>query len=225
MHAAVEAAFPSSVGVDDGPLGELPPPVPPAPAPATSVAVGVERHEDARLLWRLDEADHRAVLYILSPSEPDCTHLVEQAGWPSRPHWDTRSYTPLLDRLSSGQLWAFRLTANPTKSIRIGDSERSQRVGHVTAAQQRDWFLHRTPGWGFHVPSTPGGDPAVLVTGRRVRTFRRGSTRAEISTAVFDGRLVVDDPETFRRALLRGLGPAKGYGCGLLTLARPPETP
>lgn len=216
LHAAVETAFPHRAGINDGPLGELPPPGP--PTPAASVA---ERPEDRRLLWRVDEIDHQATLYILSPDEPDCTHLAEQAGWPRRPHWDTRRYTPLLDRLAPGQLWAFRLTANPTKSTRIGDKTRSQRVGHVTAPQQRDWFLKRAPGWGFHVPSTTGGDPAVLVTGRRVRAFRRGNTRAEISTAVFDGRLVVDDPETFRRALVRGLGPAKGYGCGLLTLARP----
>lgn len=223
MHAAVETAFPNLAGINDGPLGELPQPGPPTPAaPATSVA---EPHEDTRLLWRVDEIDHQAILYILSPHEPDCTHLVEQAGWPSLPHWDTRSYTPLLDRLTSGQLWAFRLTANPTKSTRIGDKTRSQRVGHVTATQQRDWFLKRAPGWGFHVPPTANGDPAVLVSGRRVRTFWRGNTRAEITTAVFDGRLVVDDPQTFRRALVRGLGPAKGYGCGLLTLARPREAP
>lgn len=216
MHAAVEAAFPPAAGTDGDPLDEL---VGDPPDAGSS-----SRPDGGRVLWRVDEADHRAVLYVLSPTRPDCTHLVEQAGWPSDPRWDTRSYAPLLDRLDKGQHWAFRLTANPTKSARLGDGQRSQRVGHVTAAQQRDWFLQRAGGWGFTVPTTTNGDPAVLITGRRVRAFRRGADRVEISTAVFDGRLVIDDPDTLRAALVRGLGPAKGYGCGLLTLARPPET-
>jgi len=35
------------------------------------------------------------------------------------------------------------------------------------------------------------------------------------------GRLEVDDVELFRHALLNGMGRAKAYGCGLMTLARP----
>src|SRR5690348_11369071 len=45
-----------------------------------------------RTLWRVDRSGPHLWLYLLSPAEPDLTHLVEQAGWPSKPHWDTRSY-------------------------------------------------------------------------------------------------------------------------------------
>jgi CRISPR system Cascade subunit CasE len=36
---------------------------------------------------------------------------------------------------------------------------------------------------------------------------------------VFEGRLLITDPDALRAALVTGIGPAKGYGCGLLTLA------
>ena len=42
-----------------------------------------------------------------------------------------------------------------------------------------------------------------------------------LSTALFEGVLRVEDPAVLRTALVSGIGPAKGYGCGLLTLAAP----
>ncbi|MCI5220551.1 MAG: type I-E CRISPR-associated protein Cas6/Cse3/CasE, partial [Candidatus Electrothrix sp. LOE2] len=33
-------------------------------------------------------------------------------------------------------------------------------------------------------------------------------------------RLTVTDPNVFTRALFRGIGPAKGFGCGLLLVRR-----
>ncbi|MGC5410083.1 type I-E CRISPR-associated protein Cas6/Cse3/CasE, partial [Streptomyces sp. DT225] len=43
--------------------------------------------------------------------------------------------------------------------------------------------------------------------------------RVSIVTVTFDGHLEVTDPAVFRRALMQGIGKAKAYGCGLLTLA------
>ena len=40
-----------------------------------------------------------------------------------------------------------------------------------------------------------------------------------IRAVVFEGILKVTDAELFRSALASGIGPAKAYGCGLLTLA------
>lgn len=38
-------------------------------------------------------------------------------------------------------------------------------------------------------------------------------------TVTFDGRLEVTDPAALRRTLTQGIGKAKAYGCGLITLA------
>lgn len=41
-----------------------------------------------------------------------------------------------------------------------------------------------------------------------------------LSTVEFSGALTVTEPDAFNRALLRGIGHAKGFGCGLLLVRR-----
>lgn len=177
--------------------------------------------ETGRILWRVDRTEHRCLLYIVSPHRPDLAHLVEQAGWPSKVTWRTGDYRRLLDRLVAGQQWAFRLTANPVYNPRNGASRRrGPRYGHVTQTQQQEWLLKQAEKYGFEV-SKADESPDLVVRDRQVRRFKRDDRQVvTISTATFDGRLTVTDPDALRFALTRGIGPAKGYGCGLLTLAR-----
>lgn len=192
MHAAVMAGFP-----------------PTAP----------ERSPDGgRVLWRVDRDGTATWLYILSPTEPQLTHLAEQAGWSDNSTWATRSYVPLLDRIEKGQPWAFRLFANPVHQITRPDGKRIK-VGHVTVDQQRAWLVDKSTTLGFSVPSV-GGTPAFEVSNRQQRAFRRGQDRVTLATAQFDGTLIVDDVDLLKAALIQGIGRAKGYGCGLLTLAQ-----
>jgi CRISPR system Cascade subunit CasE len=180
--------------------------------------------EDGRVLWRLDPGRDRALtLYISSSERPDLTHLVEQAGWPTGSDpWQTASSEPLLARLQSGQRWAFRLAANPVRSVARPGHERGKRYAHVTVAQQLAWLADRADDWGFSVV-----DPSLRLTAdvtarqkvsfeRRTGGDRRGVT---ISMVTFDGTLQVTNPDALRRTLRFGAGRAKGYGCGLITLA------
>ena len=48
-----------------------------------------------------------------------------------------------------------------------------------------------------------------------------GGRRVTLQTATFDGLLQVEDATIARDTLLAGVGPAKAYGLGLLTLAPP----
>jgi CRISPR system Cascade subunit CasE len=178
-----------------------------------------------RVLWRLDAGEGEVLLYVVSPEQPDFTHLVEQAGWPTLPTWESREYAPLLDRLEAGQPWEFRLTANPTRARPVKDGARSQRFGHVTVGQQQSWLVERAARAGFELPPAPGPDGeqrpenGLVVRDRAVDRFRRGGGTVTLSRATFEGRLVVMDPSVLRGTLLGGLGPGKAYGCGLLTLA------
>lgn len=201
MHAAVLAAFPQSA------------------------------EDRGRVLWRVDRSDHQRWLYVVSRPEPDFAHVVEQAGWPTtQDTWAVRPYAPLLDRLAAGQTWAFRLTANPTRTSSAttvadgvpvvpqpgqGSPKRGKRYAHVTVAQQLEWLLARAPRCGFTVPEPD----TVVVHDRRTERFTRRGATVTIAKATYDGHLTVDDPDALRRTLTDGVGPAKGYGCGLLTLA------
>ncbi|MET9063434.1 type I-E CRISPR-associated protein Cas6/Cse3/CasE [Streptomyces antibioticus] len=120
-----------------------------------------------------------------------------------------------------------------------GSRPRGFRVAHRTVTQQLEWLLTRCERHGFTIPdatATPpapgleetGTDgqelsagPAVAVVSRDILRFnkRKDGPRVTLSTATFEGRLRVSDPDALRATLLGGIGPAKGYGQGLLTLA------
>lgn len=182
-----------------------------------------------RVLWRVDRGTTTA-LYILSPLEPDCSQLVAEmgaAGTQAR----TLDYSPFLASLDAGQLWAFRLAANPSYSASRGPGVRGQRYGHVTVEQQRQWLVERAPRHGFelmpvdHVDDE-GSDGAVMVVHRERPVFNRrrsegeGRDRVTINRTLYEGVLRITDPESLRRALIAGIGRSKAYGCGLMTLAR-----
>lgn len=203
MHAAVEASFPA---LTQG-SGEA----------------------SGRRLWRVDDGNPNPILYVVSDSAPDFTHIEEQAGWPTQPSWAVADYSPLLSGLSEGQLWEFRLAANPVHSVRQDDGKRSKRFAHVTVAQQEAWLAQRADklGVAFDVgissaeDSHLDGGPAPTsfrIDERRLMKFRRKNTTVTVRKVRFDGLLRVTDPQALREALLNGIGPAKAYGCGLLTL-------
>lgn len=194
---------------------------------AVMAAFAPEAHDamQGRVLWRVDHDGHRHTLYVTSPVEPDLMHLVEQAGWSEQP-WQSTDYGPFLRRLTRGQRWAFRLTANPVKAKAQPDGRRSRLLPHVTPDQQMAWLTARAEGWGFSVPAAADdGPPALSVTRRHDEHFGRGHDgggrsrhRVTLRVVQFDGVLDVDDADRLRSALTEGMGRAKGYGCGLMTL-------
>jgi len=183
--------------------------------------------ERERVLWRLDEPDrHTLNLYIVSATEPSLETMVEQAGWQTQPVWRTADYRRFLDGLESGQRWIFRLRANPVVSVRPEGGGRGQRVPLARAEEQEAWLLGRASRLGFAVVQGDQGRPNLQVSDRHRDAFRRGwgsdARTVTLATARFDGVLEVTDPSALRSTLQQGVGSAKGYGCGLMTLARLP---
>ncbi|MFC8270141.1 type I-E CRISPR-associated protein Cas6/Cse3/CasE [Streptomyces cinereoruber] len=231
LHAAVMSSFPTLLPTDQ-------------PTPDTP-----------RVLWRLDHnAPGEVLLYLVSPDAPDLTHLVEQAGWPTAlvdgPGWQTRSYTPFLDNLTTGTHWDFRLTANPVHHIRRTDDEPRKRTAHLTPHHQMGWLLDpaRQERGGFRILEKPkdkrllpqgtthqghehhGDRYQLTVRDHHTSTFGKtpppGTRRGKpvtLVTVTYDGRLEITDPDLMRRTLTQGLGKAKAYGCGLMTLAPLPQ--
>ncbi|MFD4997818.1 type I-E CRISPR-associated protein Cas6/Cse3/CasE [Streptomyces buecherae] len=211
MHGAVNMAFPESPPRDG---------------------------QNPRVLWRVDQGhDRRALLFIVSPTRPDLTHLVEQAGWPmtDEPRWQTFDYATFLHALKPGDAWSFRLTANPVHNIRLPTDPpdaRSKRTAHRTPRHQLRWLLERQEKSGFEVlRKSPeqrmlefGDEHEIILRDALPLQFRRAPgvpTKNDVrfTKVTYDGRLRVTDADSFRRTLTHGLGKAKAYGCGLMTLA------
>lgn len=197
---------------------------------------------DERVLWRLEwDSPHRARLLVLTQSAPSWEHLVEQAGWPGadKPQALVKPYEPLLERIVRGREFVFRLRANPVtakrtptkpsasqhRRIEASDRPRSARVPHRTVAHQLTWFEERVEKWGFGIPDTIDGRSDVRLSGRDRVVFNKSGSgdacgrQVVIQTATFEGRLRVEDPSTALASLLGGVGSARAYGCGLITLS------
>lgn len=191
-----------------------------------------------RVLWRVDTPPSRPepVLYVVSPHGPDMAEAQERivdAGQIA-----TKDYTPLLDSVAAGDVFSFRLAANPTSSrVRDPAVPRASGARHpdrvrvplVNHADRVVWLQRKLADAGAHVSPVSVGDgtvPDVVVDGEMRDSFhRRGAGRkagseVTIRRVTFVGHLTVTDPGAFRTALVSGVGPAKGYGCGLLTVVR-----
>ncbi|MGN5632253.1 type I-E CRISPR-associated protein Cas6/Cse3/CasE [Streptomyces sp. AC154] len=216
LHAAVMSSFPEAPPTPDG---------------------------GPRVLWRIDyNSAAEVLLYVTSPVRPDLTHLVEQAGWPTaEPQgWTTYDYATFLTGLSADSVWAFRLTANPVHSIRRKEGEPTKRTAHRTPRYQIEWLLKQQDRGGFAiVEKAPDArrlerrdEYELAVGGARGLSFHKNGSSAgkggsatagrnavQIAAVTYQGRLRVTDPEVFRLRLASGLGKAKAYGCGLMTLA------
>ena len=201
MHAAVRAAFPPDVD-----------------------------ESATRVLWRVDQRQHEHVLYIVGPEEPDTGHLIEQAGWHTRPS-QSLDYSRLLTSITLGQHWRFELVANPVKSLAGPRGTRGKVVPHVTPQQQLMWLQERSASAGFRLPGLQadaerGAVGSADVIRRDNLSFVKNesnarSSKVSLRTARFSGILEVTDRELLRRSLTQGIGRARAYGCGLLTMAKP----
>ncbi|MEU2030777.1 type I-E CRISPR-associated protein Cas6/Cse3/CasE [Nocardia amamiensis] len=197
-----------------------------------------------RVLWRLDhDTPHRTTLLVLTQSRPSFDHIIEQAGWTNaeEPQTLTKPLQPLLDRITDGATFRFKLRASPTYTTKAltkpsaaqqdklaQPRPRGVRVPHRTAAYQLRWFTEKAQAQGgFTTLSTPHGDTTLTLTERKRLTFKKKNTAdaptVTLHTATYEGILRITNHELARTALTHGIGTARSYGCGLITLA-PPQT-
>ncbi|GAA1797054.1 type I-E CRISPR-associated protein Cas6/Cse3/CasE [Leucobacter iarius] len=191
--------------------------------------------DTGRVLWRLDRVAEQSYLVISSPAKPDLTHLVEQAGWPAlESGWQTKNTDEHLARISTGQRWGFRLTGNPVHALKPEDgAKRGKIVAHRTSAHQLGWLERQGEKHGFalatqEVEAVDAESGSVVlsqaqtvrVARSELRRFPREGKTVTVQAVEFDGVLEVTDADRFRDALRHGVGPARAYGCGLLTVAR-----
>lgn len=131
---------------------------------------------------------------------------------------DWREY-PL--SMQAGQRLRFLLVANPVKTIvdeggrknTKGDPKKC-RVPLVREEEQRSW-IERKLGDAATIESLVI-DPVSSLRFRKSKEDRAG----KIQPVNFQGVLAVTKPEAMVELVQSGVGPAKAFGCGLLSLAR-----
>ena len=115
-----------------------------------------------------------------------------------------------------GQSLRFMITANPTKRIRDLQGKKGNqgkcRVPLIDEDEIHDWLVRQfAEAAQLH---------EIVLTSKNNLYFRKKGRPGKISTVTFRGLLSVKDDEKFYDLVERGIGPAKAFGCGLISLAR-----
>ena len=172
--------------------------------------------ERTRKLWRPDTLAGERYLLILSENRFDLSGVARQFGYDSS--YESKSYDTLLDRITDGSRWQFRLTANPTIQKYDTKRGRGKVIAHITPEHQGEWLKKQAEKQGFALK-----DGEWLVTGSRWYIFRKKrykKDRVRMLAVTYEGVLTVTDAQAFKNALVKGIGREKAYGMGLLTVAK-----
>ena len=175
--------------------------------------------ELANVLYRLDvnPLSGNLVLLVQSTEEPNWQPLTQigRGEYLLAP----TVYKPVYLSLQNGQVFRFRLVANP--SVKRG----GKRHALYKEKDQRHWL--ETKGTGSPEKNRPASGFQVLDVDVQPQGNRHGRIRLSehekhyitFYPVLFEGTLQVTNSKKFTRALRTGIGPAKAFGCGLLSLA------
>lgn len=205
--------------------------------PAGNAHPGEGARQAGRLLFRVEQTDDDSAppqLLVQHHGPADWARLP--AGYLfDFPHRQPRQRTDLLDRLdvSPGTRLRFRLRANPVKCEprprgADGLAPRGKRVALTKPGDQAQWLNRQLAGGKAGctaarlIETSPSVDIgfAVQIIPDGWQDFRKAAAhRGTGHFVLFEGILVVEDPSAFRELVATGVGPAKAFGCGLLSLA------
>ncbi|MEU5162259.1 type I-E CRISPR-associated protein Cas6/Cse3/CasE [Streptomyces sp. NPDC020875] len=166
------------------------------------------RHQ-AGLLYRVDETDTTSTLLVQA-------HRLDPAALPpGYGHTQIKSLTPMFTALRTGLPVRYRIVVNPSKRERPPHADLNTR-GRIVALSGPDadqWWHRRaaTAGLDVHILTPTNVHPV------RPRTTQAAPMRHHLLR--YDGTAAVTDPAALAEALRNGIGRAKPYGAGLLSLA------
>lgn len=174
-----------------------------------------------RVLFRVEANPRTGVPTVLvqSHTRPDWTHLAVRdtyllptSQWPPQIFANPAVKSFTID-LAAGQTLAFRLRANVTVK------REGSRHGLYDEEDQRAWLARKGERNGFRPLRVTAIQEDDQISWK---PRRNGGKRKLTHFAVrFDGLLKVTDPKQLWDAVQSGIGPAKSFGFGLLSLAPP----
>ncbi|MDO8369805.1 MAG: type I-E CRISPR-associated protein Cas6/Cse3/CasE [Candidatus Nitrotoga sp.] len=180
---------------------------------------------EGEFLWRLEpETDPAGCPRILvqSKSIPDWAGVSVQ-GWLANADSAIDLKDRLkLDSLKAGQRFRFRLRANPCMT------REGKRQGLLRTDEQEAWLERKGKQHGFSLPQLASFDfseaPQERIDVRisqeqMLRGKQHTGNGIRVYSVLYDGILMVTEPDNFRTALQTGIGHGKAMGLGLVSVA------
>ncbi len=126
--------------------------------------------------------------------------------------------------VTNGQRLRFRLRANPIKTIKDSSKGTVEKKGKTFTKTVRVPLLHeeQQQAWLERKLQDFARLETLIIQSEPVTYFRKPNEGrgGKIQTVLFDGVMTVTDSTAFAMQVAEGIGPAKAFGCGLLSVAR-----
>lgn len=188
----------------------------------------IDSYQLHKIIWELfpDKADElRSFLFRVESTDQSCqcSILLQSISQPvplSEDLVQLKEPKKLNFDIKAGNKYKFMLCANPTKKI-IDKDGKTTNQGKVRVPIIRDdqivlWLEKQLE----HIAKIN----SVELVGKKVVTFYKNKSGnkhiGKIQVITFLGIMTVEEPELLLDKIIKGIGPAKAFGCGLLTLAR-----
>jgi CRISPR system Cascade subunit CasE len=181
-------------------------------------------------------------VFVQSRIEPDWRFLegLDDYLYPESgsPGYEYKDIMPSYNKLTVGQMLSFRLRANPTKRIAQDDHPmKGKRVELMHEEEQVAWLIRKGQerekgvSGGFELlmktirDESGGGHlvPRVTISKEgKLKGRKKEPGAGHITThlaVLYEGLLRVTDANAFRETIIYGIGSAKAFGFGLLSVA------
>ncbi|MFF9543427.1 MULTISPECIES: type I-E CRISPR-associated protein Cas6/Cse3/CasE [Streptomyces] len=173
------------------------------------------------VLFRLEDTPRGPHLLIQSQHEPTLDRLPEHYATLT-----TRPLDALLDALQPGRTLHYRCVASPVRKPGA-ETRRLYQLPPVVALSGTaadEWWLRQTQTAGL-TPTTHHSTPLDTIRGQQPdKHGHRDHNRIRHARTRFDGTATITDPARLRHTILNGIGRAKAYGCGLLSITPAQDT-
>lgn len=191
-----------------------------------SAKVAKEPYNHHKELWSLfpeDPEKKRDFLFRVERHERSegATILLQSEREPfqSNDHCKILAKREFLWSFNNSDIFQFKLVANPTKKIheekalRAAQSkDNGKRVPLIKEDDLDHWLIRKMS------PFSKLLDFSHRQSGNLF--FRKKSNAGKIALVCFEGVIQVTERDELTKVFHEGIGPAKGFGCGMLSLAR-----
>lgn len=158
-------------------------------------ALPADKEVDRDFLFRSDVRERTMRILLLSDREPSPSGVD---GW---------QITEVSDTFLKHPTYRFQLRANPT----FRRSSDKRRLAIFDEERLRSWFIRKLKDIGSDVYGLELGAPQTV-------RFKKEDKSVTLVSVDATGFLRVIDPNLFQKGFHSGIGPAKGFGLGLLML-------